>query len=75
MAGGLKSVGVPLPEAGGDSAKVVELWPLIQAYALQDFEDVTGGGFFTQRHRCVPCGPSFRRARGSLRFPPSSRAS
>ena len=57
MAGGLKSVGVPLPEGGGSGdAKAIELWPLIQAYALQDFEAVTGGGFFTQRHRCVPCG-------------------
>ena len=53
MVEGLQAVGIPLPEQG--DAKPIELWPLVQAYALQDFEDVTGGGFFTQRLRCVTC--------------------
>ena len=61
MVEGLGAIGVPLPEQGGvlgqggGDAKAVEMWPLIQAFALQDFEAVTGGGFFSQRHRCVPC--------------------
>ena len=33
MVEGLQAVGVPLPEQG--DAKAIELWPLVQAYALQ----------------------------------------
>eukprot|EP00321_Phaeocystis_globosa_P018422 CAMPEP_0118826094 /NCGR_PEP_ID=MMETSP1162-20130426/11725_1 /TAXON_ID=33656 /ORGANISM="Phaeocystis Sp, Strain CCMP2710" /LENGTH=339 /DNA_ID=CAMNT_0006756799 /DNA_START=27 /DNA_END=1042 /DNA_ORIENTATION=- len=53
MLEGLQAVGIPLPEQG--DAKPIEQWPLVQAYALQDFEALTGGGFLTQRLRCVTC--------------------
>ena len=51
MLEGLQALGIPLPEQG--DAKPIEQWPLVQAYALQDFEALTGGGFLTQRLRCV----------------------
>ena len=35
-------------------------WPLVQAYALQDFESLSGGGFFTQRHAVTPCAAPVR---------------
>ena len=64
MLRGVRVIGVPLQPseetaATGPSA-AVESWPLVQSFALQDFEHLTGGGFFTQAHtvRCV--GDSLR---------------
>ena len=58
----LKAVGVPLPaaDAGSGPAAAVEAWPLVQAYALQDFEALTGGGFFTQTHTVSGVGEAVR---------------
>ncbi|KAL1499950.1 hypothetical protein AB1Y20_012631 [Prymnesium parvum] len=56
MLDGLSRVGVPVATRGaadgarGGAAATVEAWPLVQAFALQEFEGITGGGFFTQRH-------------------------
>lgn len=54
MLEGLKCVGVPVASRGevsgpgkGPSA-TVEAWPLVQAFALQEFENLTGGGFFVR---------------------------
>ena len=56
------AVGVSLPAAAaGDGPKAaVEQWPLVQAFALQDFEAETGGGFFTQQHEVVCVGEGVR---------------
>lgn len=63
MARGVGKVGVALPlaEVGGKGpAAAVELWPLVQAFALQDFEALTGGGFFTQQHEVLGVGEELR---------------
>ena len=62
MLRGIKSIGVPLPaaDAGSGPAAAVEAWPLVQAYALQDFEELTGGGFFTQQHAVAGMGEAVR---------------
>lgn len=60
MLKGLKRVGVPVSSSGstgstanGPSASV-EAWPLVQAFALQELESLTGGGFFVRRDRLSP---------------------
>lgn len=63
MLQGLKRVGVPVSSSNGASqaadgpAATVEAWPLVQAFALQEFEEYTGGGFFvshpTPQHAMV----------------------
>ena len=42
MVDGIKCFGVPLPEVGVGPAAAVEAWPLVQAFALQEFEKHTG---------------------------------
>ena len=58
----LGSVGVALPaaDAGVGPAAAVEKWPVVQSYALQDFEGATGGGFFTQVHAVRGVGEAVR---------------
>ena len=55
-------VGVPLPAAdtGSGPGASIERWPLVQAFALQAFERLTGGGFFTQTHDVVGVGEAVR---------------
>ena len=62
MVRGVKSIGVPLAaaDAGSGPAAAVEAWPLVQAFALQDFEALTGGGFFTQQHAVSGVGEAVR---------------
>lgn len=62
MMRGVGSVGVALPaaEAGKGPAAAVEAWPLVQSFALQDFESATGGGFFTQLHVVLGVGEAVR---------------
>jgi hypothetical protein len=49
---GVGRVGVPLN--GASAFKVVEKWPIIQAFAN---DDVGGGGFFTMVHEVVDVTP------------------
>ena len=62
MVRGVRRVGVPLPAAatGSGPGAAIERWPLVQAFALQTFEHLTGGGFFTQSHDVVGVGESVR---------------
>ena len=63
MASGVGRVGVALPPAEGSGkgpAAAIELWPLVQAFALQDFEALTGGGFFTQQHEVTSVAEALR---------------
>ena len=45
MVRGVRHIGVPLPASSAASgpAAAVESWPLVQSFALQDFEALTGG--------------------------------
>ena len=52
---GVQRVGIPLN--GADSFRVVEKWPLVQAFAN---EDSGGGGFFTMVHEVVDVTPLLR---------------
>ena len=54
MVAGVGAFGVPLATVAAGPASAVETWPLAQAFALQQFETLTGGGFFTQRHKVLP---------------------
>ena len=59
---GVRLIGVPLPasESAKGPGAAVEAWPLIQSFALQDFEKLTGGGFFTQVHKVSCVGEETR---------------
>lgn len=50
MAHGIKKIGVPYGASTDFNPMMIEKWPIIQSYALDDFGS---GGFFTMHHEVV----------------------